>query len=95
MGDIKLIENIVSIGLTTIYRFSLGSYINEFSFYMLISYILLDQKTIEIDLIPILKNKKIIKSILFLCGLLALSRAWMIGIILYYLIFKCFYHFLA
>ena len=50
MGDIKMIENIVSIGLTTIYRFSLGSNINEFSFYMLISYILLDQKTIEIDL---------------------------------------------
>tara|TARA_B100000579_G_C22722224_1_gene800009 strand:- start:5 stop:1165 length:1161 start_codon:yes stop_codon:yes gene_type:complete len=84
-GDIHC----VPIGLTTIYRFSIGSNINEFSFYILISYILLDQREDLIEFpsfLKMLKNKKLIKSTFLLCGVLALSRAWIIGILFYYLI---------
>ena len=83
-GDIHC----VPIGLTTIYRFSIGSNINEFSFYILLAYILLDQREKDIEFpspIKILSNKKLIKSTFLFCGLLALSRAWIIGILLYYL----------
>ncbi len=79
----------IPFGISTIYRLSIGSNINEFSFYILLAYILYDQHKIELILPSVIKkieNRELIRFIFLLCGLLSLSRAWVIGILGYYLI---------
>jgi len=86
---------------TQIYRFSIGSNINEFSFYLLISLIIVSNNPKIINNILPLKRIKYLQKISFnfirifllLAIILCLSRAAFIGLLIFYTVKICQYIF--
>ena len=76
-----------------LYRFSIGSNINEFSMYLTISFILLTNNPgyfksnlIKIPFLSFLDSINIYRFILFLCILLSLSRAAALALTIFFII---------